>query len=191
MQHSGPATIAYYTVVEDERTGWTGGLLLLNHLGRPLEFQCTLPVRPSRAHLILYGSTLREYLIGELIGPQLMQACRAPISLLCCDQPEAFPLGQLASFPVVMVDQKDVPAPGSIAADLLAGSVSATLVGAEIRCAAGRLDSVRQIAAELAHFPDVTEPFERIREAIREAQSQLANSVASGRETAPAERDAA
>lgn len=41
-KESDARTIGYYTVVEEERTGWTGGLLVLNAAGRPLEFQLSL-----------------------------------------------------------------------------------------------------------------------------------------------------
>ena len=103
MAHSPATTIAYYTLVDDQRTGWTGGLLLLNRSGRPLEFQCTMPVRPTRTHEILYGPTLRPHLIAEVIGPLLIEKCRTPISLLCCDQPEALALASNARFPVALV----------------------------------------------------------------------------------------
>ena len=85
-------TIGFYTVDQSEFTGWTGGLLVLSASGRPLEFQCTLPVRPSRAHEILYGSTLRDYLIGDAIGALLVKRCRNLPALLCCNQPEALQL---------------------------------------------------------------------------------------------------
>ena len=59
------ATIGYFTVVDDERNGWTGGLLVLDNAGRPIEFQCTLPVRPTRTHEILFGPTLKDHVIGR------------------------------------------------------------------------------------------------------------------------------
>ncbi len=174
MPPADEATIAYYTVVEDERTGWTGGLLLLNGGGRPLEFQCTLPVRPSRAHTILFGPTLRDHLIGDVIGPLLVEKCRTPISMLCCDQPEAFRMTQLVSFPIVLVDEAAEDQEGPIADDSMSGSVSALLAGSLIRFPVEHADAVHQLAAKLRDFPDAVEPFERIREAIKEAQSQLA-----------------
>jgi len=180
VQHSGPATIAYYTVVEDDRTGWTGGLLLLNALGRPLEFQCTLPVRPSRAHVILFGLTLRDHLIGDVIGPQLIRQCRTPISLLCCDQPEALRLNEMASFPVALVELAAEESEGPIEDDMLSDSRSETLAGAVIRFPEQHGAAVNQVAHELKDFPDAVEPFERIREAIREAHSQLARSQPTG-----------
>ena len=103
MAQQDAANIAYFTVVDDERTGWTGGLLVLNAGGRPLEFQCTLPVRPSRAHEILFGPTLRDHLVGEIIGPLLVKKCRTPIQLLCCDLPEALRIESSMDCPVALV----------------------------------------------------------------------------------------
>ena len=175
MPDAEPATIGYYTVVEDDRTGWTGGLLLLNRGGRPIEFQCTLPVRPSRAHTILFGPTLRDHLIGDVIGPLLVSKCRAPISMLCCDQPEALRLEQTVPFPIALVDEAAEEEEGPISEDSLASIRSPRrLAGSMIRFRAEHSAAVREIAALMDDFPDAVEPFERIREAIKEAHSQLA-----------------
>jgi exonuclease VII small subunit len=174
MPQTDQSTLAYYTVIDDDRTGWTGGLLLLNSGGRPLEFQCTLPVRPSRAHTILFGPTLRDHLIGDVIGPLLVQKCRAPISMLCCDQPEALRLEESVPFPVVLVDEAAEESEGPIADDSLSGSVTTELAGSIIRFRIEHTDIVKRIASNLGDFPDAVEPFERIREAIKEAHSQLA-----------------
>jgi exonuclease VII small subunit len=174
MPQTDQSTLAYYTVIDDDRTGWTGGLLLLNSGGRPLEFQCTLPVRPSRAHTILFGPTLRDHLIGDVIGPLLVEKCRAPISMLCCDQPEALRLEESVPFPVVLVDEAAEESEGPIADDSLSGSVTTELAGSIIRFRIEHTDIVKKIASNLGDFPDAVEPFERIREAIKEAHSQLA-----------------
>lgn len=173
MPQADEAIIAYYTVVDDDRTGWTGGLLLLNSGGRPLEFQCTLPVRPSRAHTILFGPTLRDHLIGDVIGPLLVSKCRCPISMLCVDQPEALRLEDRVSFPVALVDEAAQEAEGPISEDSLSDSMTAELAGSIIRFRIENRQLVKQIATKLADFPDAVEPFERIREAIKEAHSQL------------------
>ena len=181
------ATIAYLTVVEDERTGWTGGLLILNIGGRPLEFQCTLPVRPTRAHEILFGPTLREHLIGEIIGPLLVKKCRAPISMLCCDQPEALSIGQAAEFPVALVVEAAEPNEGPIEPDTLIGSEVVMLADSELRVPMEQVEAARAVAERIADLPDAIEPFERIREAIKEAQSQISRA----REAAIASKEAA
>ena len=170
-------TIAYLTVTSDEFTGWTGGLLLLNCGGRPLEFQCTLPVRPSKAHEVLFGATLRDHLIGEVIGPLLVKQCRTPISMLCCDQPESLAIGESTDLPVALVIDAAEPDEGPIGEETLEGYESTTLVDSRIMVPIERIEQTRSIVARLGDLPDAVEPFERIREAIKEAQSQIARSI--------------
>ena len=56
---------------------------MLNSLGRPLEFHCTTPVKPSRAHEILYGHTLKSHLFGERLCQALIEkATRRPDLIL-------------------------------------------------------------------------------------------------------------
>ena len=170
MPDTDSPTIAYYTVLEDERTGWTGGLLLLNGGGRPLEFQYTLPVRPTRAHEILFGLTLRDHLIGEVIGPLLVRKCRTPIALLCCDQPESLQLESRTRCPVALVEEAALSEEGPIDDESLLGSTRVPVEQAE---------RVQELVAGLIDLPDATEPFDRIREAIKEAQSQIARAQSS------------
>lgn len=172
-----PVTIAYFTVIEHERTGWTGGLLILNAAGRPLEFQCTLPVRPSRAHEILYGATLRSHLIGEVIGKLLLEKARTPISLVCCDQPESLRLDEYCDAPVALVAEAAETDEGPITDDMLIGYGSLTLAGGTLRMAIEDLEETTELTDHFADLPDLVEPFERIREAIREAQSQIARAA--------------
>lgn len=166
-------TIGFYTVDQSEFTGWTGGLLVLSAGGRPLEFQCTLPVRPTRAHEILYGPTLRDYLIGEAIGPLLVKRCRNLPSLLCCNQPEALQLESLCESPIALVCEAAERDEGPITDDMLPGYEWCELAGSTLRVAIERAESVRAMVARLPNLPDLLEPFDRIREAINEAQKQI------------------
>ena len=172
------ATIGYVTVIEEDRTGWTGGLLLLNRGGRPLEFQCTLPVRPSRAHTILFGSSLRDHLIAEVITPVLIKRARTPISMIAVDQPESLRLSEVTEIPVVLVVDAAEADEGPIDDDVLSGWPSIEFSGATIRCSIEHEISVRALVAEMADLPDAAEPFTRIREAIAEAHSQMARGKA-------------
>ncbi len=165
-----PPVIAYLTVISDDATGWTGGLLLLNSLGRPLEFQCTLPVRPSRAHHVLFGSTLTAHLIGEVIGPLLVKQCRTPMTMLCCDQFEAMAIGEETSVPTVLAT--DLPS-SPMDQHSLVGYEPFEMAGSNMMVPIEKLDQAREIAEAFRELPDALEPFERIREAIKEAQSQI------------------
>ena len=72
MQEEKNEKLGFLTVVEDQKSGLFGGYLVLNSAGRPLEFHCTAPVKPTRAQEILYGPTLKSYLYGEQIGKTLL-----------------------------------------------------------------------------------------------------------------------
>jgi hypothetical protein len=166
--------IGFYTVEQSELTGWTGGLLVLNAGGRPLEFQCTLPIRPTRAHEILFGASLRDYLIGEAVGPLLLSRCRNAPVILCCDQPEALQLDTHGSCPLALVCEAAEGDEGPISDDTLPGFDRIELAGATVRVAAERSEHVRRLAEQLGNLPDLIEPFSRIREAIQEAHKQVA-----------------
>ena len=64
--------LGFLAAVEVDGRGHVGGLLVTNHNGRPLEFQCTTPVKPDRTQEILYGKMLRSWVLGELIGKTLL-----------------------------------------------------------------------------------------------------------------------
>jgi len=171
-------TVAFYTVEESEFTGWTGGLLVLSASGRPVEFQCTLPIRPTRTHEILYGPTLRDFLIGEAIGSTLIKRCRHTPSLLCCNQPEALQLESVCGSPIALVSEAAERDEGPITDEMLPGYDHCELAGSTLRVAVERIEAVREIITQLPFMPDMLEPFDRIREAISEAQKQIARARA-------------
>ena len=48
------------------------------------------------------------------------------------------------------------------------------LAGSKLWSGSGCVDQLRRAAGELRELPDASEPFERIRDAIKEAHSQIA-----------------
>ncbi|GAB6164206.1 hypothetical protein JCM19992_02060 [Thermostilla marina] len=90
------------TVVEYEELGHVGGYLVVNGLGRPLEFHCTAPVQPTKAQQILYGPTFRGYLYGERIARTLFENAKSTPVLVCVDLPELLELGDHVSVPVAL-----------------------------------------------------------------------------------------
>jgi hypothetical protein len=101
-QKSLPA-IGFLTVTRDADQGLLGGYLVLNFLGRPLEFHCTAPVRPNRAQEILYGPTLDPYLCGERIGQALLEKSKAAPKIVFTDCPPAMAARFLVATPMVLV----------------------------------------------------------------------------------------
>ncbi len=100
--------IGFLTAIEIPDRGYVGGLLVTNHFGRPLEFQCTAPLKPNRAQEILYGPTLVPYVLGDLIGRTLIEKVGVKPHLVLTERMELLDLRELVAIPVACVD--DVPA---------------------------------------------------------------------------------
>lgn len=108
--------------------------------GRPLEFHCTEPVRPSRAQEILFGATLREHVCGEQIGAALLAKTKIPIGFLLTRGGATAAAGREAGLTTLVLDEAPDHVPAGSPLERLAESI------------------------------DPAEPFERVAEAIREAQ---------------------
>jgi len=189
-----PAALGFLSVLDHEPLGLVGGYLILNSVGRPLEFHCTAPIKPSRAQQILYGPTLGPYLYGEQIGQTLLAKGTARPLVVCVDTALTLEVRPFASVPVALVLARvsSVEAT-SITAERQANCAPPALAGSVWRCDAphalgenlntfhlGRNhlavsaeapDDRAAIEDRLAKFADfdLGEPFERIREAVLEA----------------------
>jgi hypothetical protein len=167
-----PAAIGFLTVIEHDTLGLMGGYLVLNLLGRPLEFHCTTPLKPNRAQQILYGPTLAPYLYGEQIGHTLVSKASTEPLAVCTDAPAALALREHVAMPVVLVCGQNgsrvrVDSPHDV-------SLERFQLGAnEVAVEARRRDDQSRVTAALASAAaalDLSEPFGRIRDAIDEAQ---------------------
>lgn len=183
--------LGFLTVVEHPQFGLFGGYLLLNAAGRPLEFHCTTPIKPNRAQEILYGPTLESFLYGEQIGLTLIRQAEASPLLICTDREPAMAAREHAAVPVVLVlpnenneqDTANAETPienptGRIlrldAAHVGGPRLASFRLGRNRLALPERADDDRQLVAarlgELADSFDLAEPFQRIRDAIDEAQ---------------------
>jgi hypothetical protein len=97
-------SLGFITVRLHPEYGYFGGLLLVNHLARPLEFHCTLPIKPSRAQSILYGPTLDDFLCGEQIARALSIKAKSTPFAFFTDTPAVLSLRNVASEPIVLVE---------------------------------------------------------------------------------------
>ena len=94
--------LGFLTVI-DQFPGLTGGYLVLNRAGRPLEFHCTQPLSPDKIQQILYGDTLQPFLFGERIAQTLLQRSKLPVLSIFTDQAAILPVQTLVSTSVVYV----------------------------------------------------------------------------------------
>ncbi len=80
--------LGFYQTVGQPNGDVSGGILVTSHMGRPIEFQCSLPVRPNATQQTLYGATLRPFLIGELIAGALRDKLDLKPDVLFVDDPQ-------------------------------------------------------------------------------------------------------
>ena len=157
---SNDSTLGFYTVEENETLGWMGGYLLLNVNGRPLEFHCSLPLRPTRTQQVLYGPSLRPFLIGDLIGRTVIQRAKLNPSLILTDQADALGLSTSLNTPVACTE-------------VFSGASDEDMIEIDDRSLVAASDTREMSIEVLRMLPasfDLSEPFERIREAFAEAR---------------------
>lgn len=162
----------FLTVVESEGTGFLGGYLILNAWGRPQEFHCTAAVKPNRAQEILYGPTLRPYLLGEQIAVALLGKTARPAAVFT-DQPAVAAARAFVDVPVaVLAGERSAEAASNEGLPAGAG-YSLWDCGAQRMYVAQReadRAALSEVLAALGPDFDLREPFERIRSALEEAQ---------------------
>ncbi|MDO4570701.1 MAG: hypothetical protein Q4D38_09980 [Planctomycetia bacterium] len=168
------AAIGFLTIVDDSSHGLFGGYLILNPTGRPVEFHCTAPVKSNRAQEILYGSTLKPYLYGEQIARTLIERSKILPRVVCLDQPETLCVRSFLEIPVVLIQStastKDDAAPQKLGDEKNRIVWKEKQILTPARQHESDLDEVQKCLSELLIEFDFMEPFERIREAIAEAQ---------------------
>jgi hypothetical protein len=162
-----PLGIGFLTVIQAEALGRIGGLLVLNQRGRPTEFHCTSPVKPNRAQEILYGPTLDDYLDGEQIARTLVERLSGNAWLLCTDLPSVLAVRPFSKIPVCFVHSQGAAVPEDA---MSLGGVAVSLPPG------GDADRSAILEGWSQHVDsfDLREPFERIYEALREAQRGMA-----------------
>lgn len=166
MQQAEPAgdgvTFGFLTAVESPQHGLFGGYLVVDALGRPLEFHCTAPVKVSRAQQILYGPTLHGHLHGRQIGGALLAESKATPTVVLTDHDGMLHVRPHTRLPMALVRP--------LAGDAVDGfSIGAAHVTPHANDAAEE-PVLRDRLASLAATVDLREPFDRIRAAIEEAQ---------------------
>ncbi|MFM1995756.1 MAG: hypothetical protein RLZZ111_143 [Planctomycetota bacterium] len=169
-----PRSYGFLTAVESAAHGIFGGYLLVDPLGRPLEFHCTAPVKVSRAQQILFGASLPSHLHGQQIGGTLLAEGTLTPDVVLTDYEPLLHVRSHTSLPVALVHTPAVADPQAGAAPqalFVAGGFE--MGGARVSTHAADADRehvVREALEQLATAVDLREPFERIRAAIDEAQ---------------------
>ena len=184
--------LGFLTAIHVDGRGYVAGLLVTNRYGRPLEFQCTTPVKPNRTQQLLYGPTLVPFILGELIGRTLVDKIGVKPHLILTDRNEMLELRDHVSIPVACLNAAtpETPAARTLPeSDRLSGSPSTPATDSQNEAISktefplGRqlfrihsahttdLGILRNNAAAISPDADLQEPLERVRNALHETMS--------------------
>lgn len=173
ITHNTTINLGFVTVRHHPTHGYFGGYLIVNNLARPLEFHCTLPVQPTRAQQILYGSTLDEFVCGEQIARALVSKAKGTPHVLFSDTCAVLTLRHMQSIPLASIeiplnDEGSLPRPESQRTDYhrfkAFGKQFSVLPEFVCDC-----DAIRGLFDSDKSPLDLLEPFGRIEEALMEA----------------------
>ena len=135
-----------------------GGILTTDVQTRPYEFRVTSPIRPTQVQQILYGTSLRDYVYGELICAPLVKATKENLSLVLVQEPSIAAMRPLVSVPVILIrhdgNQKD---DGPRAVNF-----------SSHKSFQGELSFAKTILVPIMQNHDLIEPFERLKLALNE-----------------------
>ena len=165
------ATFGFINVIDLPTVGLCGGLLVVSHLGRPLEFHCTAPCPPNRAQQIMYGQTYRGFVFTDQIGAALIDSVKhVPSAYLTCS-PEMLPISEIVDPPVVLAEISDAEKPfdGS-------GLPQFKVEQVQFSCVNLVQNQTNTLQGHIEKFHTklpIDEPFERIAQAIEEAHAVL------------------
>lgn len=167
--------LGFLTAIEVPEKGFVGGLLVTTQHGRPLEFQCTVPVKPNATQEILYGPTLAPFILGELIGATLIEKAGIKPHLVLTDREQILELRNYIDSPVAYIPLADVPADGAPSAANQAESkarTGGTKLGRQIihfhPAHSGDSSSLVKECELVPADANLCEPFDRVRDALQE-----------------------
>ncbi len=158
-------SFGFLTTLESPAHGLFGGYLVVDSLGRPLEFHCTAPVKVSRAQQILFGASLDSHLHGQQVGGALLAEAKASPAMVLTDSEPMLHVRPHTTFPVALVYRDQNAGGGRVGEGFAMG-------GAVVRPHAEDAERAADLATRLATLAtsvDLCEPFERIRAALDEA----------------------
>jgi hypothetical protein len=168
-----PECVGFLTVRHHPEHGYLGGYLVINSLARPLEFHCSLPLKPAKAQAILYGPTLDEFVCGEQIARALVGKAKSKPKLLFTDASTVLSLRYLQHEPIAYVDtaaeEDTLWRRPQLPRDRLKVFPLAEFSLAVLPAYVEDRQRMQELWAAWAPQIDLSEPFGRIAEALLEA----------------------
>lgn len=164
----------YLVVRVGEDGSYTGGLMVTDRHGLPLDFRYTDPVTPSRLQRALYGTALDRYLRSEVVLKTLLGAVQQRPALLLVED-ERLLDEEISGCPVVFAGASraaPLGEPGTLHEEgesVYLAQVDAGSAPLRVAMAAARAAEVSGVVGslvELSQSMDVLEPADRVRQAL-------------------------
>ena len=92
--------------------GHFGAALVVDAKGIPLEFRCSVPVRPSAIQTALYGDRIRDYTAFNLCGQPLLESLTVKPTVCLVESESQFDLQGYVSIPVFHAYRADSSSDG-------------------------------------------------------------------------------
>ncbi|MBN2317103.1 MAG: hypothetical protein JXM79_24470 [Sedimentisphaerales bacterium] len=151
--------LCYFTCPQDAANAFLGALMLTDYRARPAHFSFVSPIRPTKVQRILYGSTLDEHVKIDVIGQKLLKDIPIVPDVIFVDKQDLLTIRRIAKMPTAFLSRnKDSESdPGRLTT--LAYDTGSNIDDRE---------PVGRILAYLETYVDLVEPFNRMREALKE-----------------------
>jgi hypothetical protein len=169
--------LGFMTAVEIGDHSFVGGLLVTDRFGRPLEFQCTTPVKPNRTQELLYGPTLVPFILGDLLGKALLDRVSVKPSLVMTSRVEMLELRTKVDVPIIYDEASSETDSKTKQSEQPVAKEQAVPIGRQtFRTHEDFTDdrsTVERISQQLSNDANMHEPLERVGDALRETMSTV------------------
>lgn len=169
--------LGFMTAVEFGDRSFVGGLLVTDRFGRPLEFQCTTPVKPNRTQELLYGPTLVPFILGDLLGKALFDRVSVKPSLILTSRVEMLQLRSKIDAPVIYDEDSSETDARSAELNSIRSEDQKVRIGRQTFRTHEDFTQdrtlIQQISQKLSDDANMHEPLERVGEALRETMSTV------------------
>ena len=167
-------TIGFLGFKEFENSNaYRGAILVTDILGKPIEFRCTAPVRPSPLQRTLYGSSLIPHILAELIGLPLLSSINEKPEIILVADERYFELRHKISIPLIQATKaclKPTQSAGNDASIFTLKPVDNKFPQIDIHTNSRfqvDLESCGDLLRDLCGQWDLTEPFQRLAEGLQ------------------------
>ncbi len=147
-----------YISVEVENEKHTGGIIIVDERGIPVEFKYTEPVQPTQLQKIIYGRSLEEYLHVEIIAKSLLSKVENKPGIFLTDDVKLIEAGEEVFYITRTVDDSTAEEGEYV---ISAPGMKYRLIGKSTLSE----ETLKEIENFAEHF-DILEPFQRLHKAL-------------------------